>query len=97
MIMLKQGDYGVGRQATLTNDNGPINLTDSTVKFVFNGFEINPIIDDAINGELTVVFESIHTEKIGIFNGGFHITRTGERETIPTNGYIKVQIEKGVS
>lgn len=92
IIKLKQNDYGVGRKATLTNTNGPVDLTDLTVLFLFDGHEISPVIEDALNGVVSVFFESIHTVNTGIFNGEFKVSKVGSRETIPNDSYIKIEI-----
>lgn len=96
MIYLKQNDFGVGRRATLSDENGPINLTDYEVRFSFNEHEIVPTIEDAANGKVLIVFDEIHTQETGIFNGEFKLTKTGSRESIPTDDYIKIYIVKEV-
>ena len=92
MIKIKQNDYGVGRRATLTDSNGPVDLTDATVTFKFNGYEISPEIEDAENGKVLVVFQEIHTADTGTFNGEFKVRFDGSRETIPVDKYVTVLI-----
>lgn len=93
MITLKQGDTGIGLKATLSNDDGHINLTNSSVLFLMNEHEIQSVIVNEENGEVEVIFNKIHTSKAGIFNAEFEVQFSdGRVETYPNDGYLQIKI-----
>lgn len=95
MTIIKRGDTGIGLEAKLSNIKGNVNLTDADVLFLFRGYKITPVVVDAKNGKLWVVFNEIHTDKTGFFNGEFEVDfKDGRNETFPSDGYIKIQIKK---
>lgn len=95
MLTIKQNDNGIGIKATLSNEQGPVNLTDAEVLFVMGEHEIPSQIVDAENGQVLVVFESIHTEVPGIYPAEFEVRfPDGRNETFPNDDYIKIHIMK---
>ena len=95
MIVLKRGDNGIGIRATLSNENGPVDLTDASVLFLFSNFEINAQIHDAENGVVNVFLEKMHTEKTGEFYAEFEVQFSdGRVETFPNNDYLRLKIIK---
>ena len=92
-LTIKRGDTGIGVQATLSNLKGCIDLTDSTVLFIFKGDSVPVDIADAKNGIVNVYFERTHTEKSGFYNAEFEVQfPDGRIETYPSDGYLKVRI-----
>lgn len=93
-LTIKRGDTGFGIKATLSNTQGCIDLTDASVLFLFDKFEIPAEISDAENGEVIVFFERTHTEDAGFYNAEFEVQfLDGRVETFPSNGYLKVHIK----
>ena len=93
MIYLKRGDTGIGIKATLTNENGNVDLTDANVLFLFNGDQINAGMNDETSGQVFVTFDKRHTEKTGIFDAEFEVTFSdGRVETYPNDDYLKIHI-----
>ena len=92
-LTIKRGDTGIGVQATLSNLRGCIDLTDSTVLFIFKGENVPVDIVDAENGIVNVYFNRIHTEKSGFYNAEFEVQfPDGRIETYPSDGYLKIRI-----
>jgi|SRR5690625_1022587 len=93
MLTLKRGDDGIGIKATLSNTLGCLDLTDTSVLFLFDDYEIPAQITDAENGEVLVVFEHIHTSKTGVYRGEFEVTfNDGRIETFPNDSYLNLKI-----
>lgn len=92
-LTIKRGDTGIGVQATLSNLKGCVDLTDSTVLFIFNGDSVPVDIVDAENGIVNVYFNRTQTEKCGFYNAEFEVQfPDGRIETYPSDGYLKVRI-----
>src|SRR5699024_2476529 len=90
---LKRGDTGIGLRATLSNDEGNVDLTGSEVHFLFGEHKINVEIEDAEKGVLIIVFNSVHTMKTGIFSAEFKVKfEDGRVETFPNDSYLKIKI-----
>lgn len=97
MITLKQGDTGTGIKATLSDEDGPVNLSGAAVRFYMAGFDVRAAIRDAANGVAEVTFTDVHTAKEGIFKAEFEVIFSdGRVETFPSNGYEYVNIMKEV-
>lgn len=95
MITLKQNDTGIGIRATLSNEDGNINLSDAAVLFLFDGHEIKANILNYENGQVLVTFNKVHTLKTGIFNAEFEVLfDDGRIETFPNDGYLQIKIMK---
>ena len=92
-LTIKRGDTGFGIKATLSNTQGCVDLTDASVLFLFDKFEIPSEVIDAENGEVIVFFERTHTEDAGFYNAEFEVQfPDGRVETFPSNGYLKIHI-----
>src|SRR5699024_2841241 len=92
MIILKRGDTGIGLRATLSNDEGNVDLTGSEVHFLFGEHKINAEIEDGKKNVL-VVFNDMHTMKTGIFDAEFKVRfKDGRVETSPNDSYLKIKI-----
>ena len=83
-IHLIKGDTGIGRRASLSNENGPVDLTDTNeVRFLFDNHVIYPIKEEE-KGKLLLPFNEFHTAKAGVFNASFKVTfKDGRKETFP--------------
>lgn len=95
MIILKQNDTGIGLKATLSNQDGSIDLTDADVLFLMKDHVIvSKKIDDE-KGTVEVVFNKIHTEKVGLFSAEFKVKfKDGRVESFPNNDYLQIKIIK---
>src|SRR5690625_4440848 len=93
-LTIKRSDTGFGIKATLSNTQGCIDLTDSSVLFLFDKFEIPSEVIDAENVEFIVFFERTNTKDARFYNGEFEFQFPGGRiETFPINIYLKVHIK----
>lgn len=93
MLTIKRGDTGFGVKGTLSNTDGCVDLTDASVLFLFGQHEIKAEITDALNGEVLVFFNKIHTEKVGNYSAEFEVQfKDGRVETFPNNTYIRISI-----
>lgn len=98
-ITLKRNDTKVNLKATLSNESGPVDLTDCQVRFVMSTRKVikvdkQALIQDGANGLVWVVFESEDTNEAGTFQAEFEVTFPDERkETFPNAGYILINIQ----
>jgi hypothetical protein len=98
-VILKRGDTKVNIKATLSNESGPVNLTDCQVRFLMSNrktivIDREAIVNDAINGLVWFVFEQEDTVAAGTFQAEFEVTFPDERkETFPNSGYILINIQ----
>lgn len=93
MITLKRNDTGIGLRATLSNQDGVIDLTDASVLFLFEDHEIQAEIQDVEQGTVTVTFNSLQTSKVGMFYAEFEVRfKDGRIETYPNDGYLQINI-----
>ncbi|MEC5422405.1 hypothetical protein QGM71_02730 [Virgibacillus sp. C22-A2] len=91
-IYLTKGDTGIGRRATLSNENGPVDLKDAEVRFLFGEHAIYPE-KESETGRLLVVFDEVHTSKAQTFYASFKITfKDGRIETFPGAESTKIKI-----
>ena len=94
---LTQGDTGYGFRITLEDENGPVNLSGTTVLFLMGEYEILADIVDAVNGIALVTFNSTHTAQYGDYQALCRVEYPdGNVEHHPSKGYINVSIKKGV-
>jgi len=94
-IKLIKNDTGIGYRATLSNEDGPVDLTDADVLFIFSGHEIRPIKEGL--GKVLLVFEKVHTVKTGVYIASFKVRfKDGRLETFPgaNEPGIKVRIKE---
>lgn len=92
-ITIKQNDNGIGIKGNLLNENGYVDLTGSTVYFLFDDHQIPAQVTDPSKGEILVVFERIHTEKVGTFECEVEVVFSdGRNETFPNDSYIELHI-----
>lgn len=81
-ISLIKGDTGIGRRATLSDENGPVDVADANVVFRFSGHELTPIKEET--GKLLLVFNDVHTAVVGVFDAVFKVKfADGRKETFP--------------
>jgi hypothetical protein len=78
-VILKRGDTKVNIKATLSNESGPVNLTDCQVRFLMSNrktivIDREAIVNDAINGVVWFVFEQEDTVAAGTFQAEFEVT-----------------------
>lgn len=95
-IKLIKGDNGIGYLATLSNEDGPVDLTDVDILFLFGKHEIRPI-KEAETGKVLLVFESLHTDKTGYYRSTFKVRfKDGRLESFPgvNEDRIKVIIKE---
>lgn len=93
MITIKRGDTGIGIKATLFNEKGNVNLTDTDVLFLMHNHVIKADLEDAENGKVKVFFNSINTENTGIYYAEFEVRfPDGRIETFPNDSYLKIRI-----
>lgn len=91
-IYLWKGDTGIGRRATLTDENGPVDLKDADVRFLFGSHEIIPVRED--DGKLLIVFEKVHTKDARIFRAVFRVQFVdGRIETFPGPKESKILVK----
>jgi|SRR5699024_316460 len=82
-IYLYQGDTGTGADAIIENKDGPVDLTDADVLFLFGDHVIYPIKQKE-KGNVRLVFEDMHMEVACIFNAYFRVIWSDTRkETFP--------------
>lgn len=97
-VTLKRNDTKVNVKATLSNESGPVNLTDCSVRFLMskqgkNKVAREALIQDAVNGIVWFVFEQGDTSESGRFEAEFEVTFSDARiETFPSDGYILIDI-----
>lgn len=97
MINLKQNDTGIGLRITLEDESGAVDLTNTSVLFFMGGKTIYPSIVDATNGVVLVTFEEDHTSTPGIYRAECKVEfQDGRIEHYPNDGYININIQKGV-
>lgn len=98
MPNLTQGDTGRGLELILEDEDGVVNLTGATVLFLMGSHVIDGITGDAANGEVLVHFLAEHTAVPGSYQSLVRVTYSdGNIEHFPSDGYISVNIQKGVS
>lgn len=108
--MIKQGDTSPSLSATLLNDEVPIDLAGSSVKFVMRALScavgrIEPAAGEAvIDASAVVVGAGVvrydwadgDTAGEGRFAAEFKVTKDGRVATYPAQGYIPVLIHAGL-
>lgn len=88
-IDLKRNDHGITVEAVLSDSTGPIDLTDSTVRFLYEGNVLTCEIFDAPNGVVLTTFDRKNTQKPGVYQAEFEIEHSNDViETVPSNGYV---------
>lgn len=99
-VTIKRGDTRNCIKAVLKDATGsPVNLTGCEVKFLMAplGRQANcsraAHIQDALNGEVWVVWAPGETDISGVYRAEFEVLYDdGKRETFPNDGYINIQI-----
>jgi DUF4097 and DUF4098 domain-containing protein YvlB len=99
---LKQGDTWPPLQATLSDENGPLNLTGATVSLdlkATNGGAVlalagsTTILAPATNGAVSYQWAVGDTATVGTYSGEFEITwPNGTVTTVPSATYFTVTI-----
>jgi hypothetical protein len=98
-IIIKQNDTRDALKATLSNENGAVDLTGCSVRFIMakrKRIKVDrpPVIEDAINGIVWFVFEQGDTDEANTFQAEFEVTFPDNRiETYPNNDYLTIEIK----
>lgn len=97
-ITIKKNDTRDAIKATLSNESGPVNLTDATVRFLMSKrgtikVDRQAQIQDASAGIVWAIFETGDTDETGLFQAEFEVSFSdGRIGTFPSDGYILIQI-----
>ena len=100
-INIKQDDTQPAIRVRLKDSDGnPVNLTGATVRVAIQHYSRPDIkflrdayIQDAITGEVWLVWQSEETQVTGLYRIEFRVTyQDGNRETFPNDGYLMVNI-----
>jgi len=95
---IKQHDTWPALRATLTDQDGPINLTTATaIKLIMKGTAVtvtgNCTVTDAPNGIVTYTWATGDLNTADTYNLEFEITwNTGKVETVPNDSYLTVKV-----
>ncbi len=97
MVHLKQNDTGIGLRITLEDESGAVDLSNTSVLFFMGEYTIQPTIEEAVNGVILVTFLEEHTSVPDIKRAQCQVTyEDGRIEHYPNEGYININIQKGV-
>jgi len=99
-VIIKRGDTRNAIKAVLKASAGtPVDLTDCSVSFCMAPLNRPAVIrraahiEDALAGEVWVVWAPKETDISGIYRAEFEVVyQDGRKETFPNNGYISIQI-----
>lgn len=98
---IKRGDNVPILEATLSDQDGPINLTGATVKLIMKGkgtasgttISGTCVIVSAAAGTVSYSWLTGNTDVVGSYDLEFQITYSGGGiETVPNDGYKSVEI-----
>jgi hypothetical protein len=102
VLVLKQNDTFPPVEATLTDEDGPINLTEATsVKFIAKSathvIEGNCTIIKATEGVVTYLWASKDTENPGVYRVEYKIIwKSGGIQSVPNQSYDEIEIEESL-
>ena len=100
-IKIKQDDTQPAMKVRLKDSAGnPVNLTNAAVQVAIQHYSQPAIkflrdayIQDAITGEVWLVWQPEETQVTGLYRIEFRVTyQDGNRETFPNDGYLMVNI-----
>ena len=100
-ITIKQDDTQPAMKVRLKDSAGnPVSLTGASVRVAIQHYSQPDIkflrdayIQDAITGEVWLVWQSEETQVTGLYRIEFRVTyQDGNRETFPNDGYLMVNI-----
>ena len=100
-IKIEQDDTQPALKVILKDSAGnPVNLTGASVQVAIQHYSQPAIkflrdayIQDAITGEVWLVWQSEETQVTGLYRIEFRVTyQDGNRETFPNDGYLMVNI-----
>lgn len=102
---IKKGDLLPAIQATLkATDGTALNLTGATVAFKMKLREAaNPKVNaagtvvDAATGVVKYVWQGTDTDTVGVYDAEWILTFSGNKQTVPSNGYFRVSVEAPLS
>lgn len=102
---IKQGDTRPKYVAVLTSNGTPIDLTNATsIKFLMRVEGQAPKINaaaaftDRPNGQVTYTWTGSDTDTVATYQGEFEITWSdGGVETVPNDGYLRIEIEDDIA
>lgn len=99
MFTIKKGDTKKSLYAELSNQKGPVDLTECKVYLRIGSLPLNNDglceIKDAAAGLVWYVFEQGETDQPGFYKGEFEVHYPDFRkETFPNDGYIDINIKK---
>jgi hypothetical protein len=99
---IKQGDLLPTLDAILKDDNGPVDMTGSTLKFFMrtpegtvkvNGSAATADPNQVVNkGKVSYAWSGTDTDTPGMYQGEFEATINSKRETFPSHGYIVITV-----
>lgn len=104
VFKITQGDTSPSLLSTLSGEDGPVDLTNTTdIRFIMQDRYEQIIIDDnlqgsvnitdASSGEVEYVFDSTDTSDVGEYTAEFEVEyNNGAIETFPTDTKINVEI-----
>jgi hypothetical protein len=102
----KEGDLGDELNATLKDENGAVDLSQSQkVEFVAQNREGEKVQDSevtittAADGEIEYSWESNDIiETAGVYHTEFRVTdNAGNTETFPNDGYVTIEVESEIA
>ena len=100
-LTIKQNDTWPKLEATLSDANGPVDLTAATsVKFIMRKVGGTPIVTGTgakksppgVDGVVTYTWIAADTSVVGSYEGEFELTFPGGVETFPNEGYFTIEI-----
>lgn len=91
---IKQNDTSPAIVYDLSNDDGPVNLTNATVRFYMGGHVMGAAtVINAETGRVAYEWQAGDTARAGFFRAEWEaIFADGTKETFPNDDYIGVNI-----
>ncbi|MBP1967968.1 hypothetical protein J2Z83_000060 [Virgibacillus natechei] len=102
-VHIKQYDSRYAIEATLSNESGAVDLTNTTIKFSMHSYSGSKVINrvaeikDANNEVVWAILQGTDTAEAGMFKGEFTATfADGRKATFPSKDYVRINIQKGL-
>ena len=104
----KQGDRVPSLNVTLTDINGPVDLTTSTnIQFqmekkitrekIIDSNMVTIVTPPGVDGIVTYQWQLADTDDWGLFRGLFIVTFPAGDASFPSNGYMEISIQRDIS
>ncbi len=104
----KQGDRVPALNVTLSDANGPADLTLSTsIRFqmekkgtrerVIDSTSVTIVTPPGVDGVVTYQWQLADTDDWGLFRGVFVVTFPAGESSFPSDGYIEISIQRDLS